>query len=171
MTTEQTTIIQVVMPILVFLCAGLSYSLLGYWSRLKSYLRGDPAAKLDWHKIGRSAALGLVLGAAAYFAESSVTGNGVGDLTTIHEFTQQVIMTQGAIYAIDRLVLSGRGGTKSSAGITGPPPHHAPAGVVVSPSGYAGEIAWQPTADIDDTIDDTSEPQLSGPPPGKQGGT
>lgn len=102
------------MPILVFLVAGVSYSLLGWWHKIKTYLRGDHTTKIDYRKMGKAAVLGLILGGAAYFAESSVTGNGVGDLTSPHEFAQQVIMTQGAIFAIDKLVLSGRGGTSKS---------------------------------------------------------
>lgn len=102
------------MPILVFLVAGVSYSLLGWWHKIKTYLRGDHTTKIDYRKMGKAAVLGLILGGAAYFAESSVTGNGVGDLTSPHEFAQQVIMTQGAIFAIDKLVLSGRGGTAKS---------------------------------------------------------
>lgn len=94
------------MPILVFLVAGVSYSLLGWWHKIKTYLRGDHTTKIDYRKMGKAAVLGLILGGAAYFAESSVTGNGVGDLTSPHEFAQQVIMTQGAIFAIDKLVLS-----------------------------------------------------------------
>lgn len=89
---------------------------MGYWAKVKSYLAGDPAAQFDFKKLGKTALLGVLLGLGAYVAEEMANGVDVTvDMSNPGAFLKQVAAYMGAIYAIDRLVLSGRGGTKASA--------------------------------------------------------
>ena len=130
---------------LVFVAAGLVYSLAGYKAKVSKYLRGDPTVRFDLKKIGKTAGLGVFLGLIAFGTEELLNGDGEFiDITDPGVFAKQVWLTVGIIYGVDKLVIAGSDGgsrrsdaarketsdTIDSAGIAALDEDQGPSGVV-----------------------------------------
>ena len=96
---------------LVFVAAGLMYSLSGYKAKLSKYLRGDPTVKFSVKRISKTAGLGIFLGLVAFASEELLNGDTTYiDITDPGIFAKQVAATIGIIYAVDKLIIAGSDG-------------------------------------------------------------
>jgi len=99
----------------VFVASGIAYSLSGYKAKVYKYLNNDPDVKFDITRITKKIGLGIFLGLAVFVTEDLINGEQTIAITEPGVFVKQVIFNMGAIYAFDKLMLAGRGGTKTTA--------------------------------------------------------
>ena len=115
----------ILMAAAVFICSGVAYSMAGYKAKVYKFLNSDPDVKFDFKRISKKIALGVFLGLAVFITEDLINGEEAIAITEPGVFVKQVIFNVGAIYAFDKLMFAGKGGTKTSAAPvagTGPGP-------------------------------------------------
>ena len=112
------------MMALVFVCAGLAYSLAGYKAKVSKYLRGDAEVHFSINRISKKIGLGIFLGIVAFASEELLNGDDVIiDITDPGVFAKQVMLTMGIIYSVDKMIIAGSdGGTRRTPVKDAPPP-------------------------------------------------
>ena len=98
-----------------FILAGVFYSSSGWIKKVRRKVVGS-GEKLDYHKMGRSVLVGLILGVGAIIY-SAYQGETI-IITTVEQFLVQVGLNTTAILLVDKWVL-GRAEPDEKAGPTG----------------------------------------------------
>lgn len=87
-----------------FIAAGIFYSMSGYIKKLRKKLSGDKSVVLDYSKMGKTTAIGVILGIGAFIL-STYNGETI-HISTMQEFFVQVGLNTTAILIIDKWILS-----------------------------------------------------------------
>lgn len=86
-----------------FIAAGIFYSMSGYVKKLRKKLSGDNSVVLDYSKMGKTTAIGVILGIGAFIL-STYNGETI-HISTMQEFFVQVGLNTTAILIIDKWIL------------------------------------------------------------------
>ncbi len=81
---------------LTFVTAGIFYSTSGYIKKIRRKLAGDNTVRLDYHKMGKTTAIGVILGAGAFVM--SIYAGDIIHVANLHEFFVQVGLNISFIY-------------------------------------------------------------------------